>query len=411
MSHRSLSVCALLLLTCACKGADEIPAAALELRVSDPKPDFDSPAVLHERSGRGKLRYLGVSLSDRTPARGDVVEVTHFFRVEAAASGDYDVFVHGEQPGSGERVLVADHSPVLGQVPIPKWKVGEIWSDPHRVKIPEDVAGPHVDLWVGVFKNNQRWTVEGPRGVSDGRDRIRAARLLLEGPAPKDDLPEVTIPRASGPITVDGRADEAAWKTAPKLRFADSMGRGTPVKYPTVLRLLYDDEFLYVFFDSRDADITERYSKRDDPIYDHETVELFIMPKVVAPEVGPYVELQASPGGIILDASFEGRRRGMNKGYDADQTIATRIDGTLNGPGEDTAWFSEWKVPWSGIRGATGAPKPGEEWRMNAFRIEKHDVGGKLQGEYTAWSPPKVGDFHNVARFGRMKFDGAPQAP
>ena len=37
------------------------------------------------------------------------------------------------------------------------------------------------------------------------------------------------------------------------------------------------------------------------------------MPNVVAPALGPYVELQSSPGGVIFDATFDGRRRGFNK--------------------------------------------------------------------------------------------------
>lgn len=405
MNPRHLGVVALGLLSAACPRENPADDPAVQgLRRASVTPAYPSSAVLQERSGRGRIRYLGIDVKPRQAKRGDVVEVTHYFQTEHPATGQYDVFVHGEVPGSGQRVLVADHAPVLGRLPTQQWKVGEIWADPHRVKIPEDAEAQSIELWVGLFKGNERWTVEAPAGGSDGRDRIRAARITLEGPAPQDDLPQVVIPRASGPIAPDGRLDEAAWRSAPVLKFSDSMGRDTPVRYPTELRLLYDDAHLYVFFSSTDADITERFSQRDDPIYDHETVEVFIMPKVVAPELGPYVELQASPGGVIFDASFEGRRRGMNTKFDADQTVGTRIEGTLNGPEADTAWFSEWVVPWSGIRGAGGPPKPGDEWRMNAFRIEKHNEGGSLKGEFTAWSPPKVGDFHNVARFGRMKF-------
>jgi hypothetical protein len=397
-------------------GCKQDPAAALAdpavqaLRVSAPKPAYPAQAVLHERSGRGRLVYLGMDVKPPQPARGDVVEVTHYFRVERAATGDPDVFVHGEIPGSGERVLVGDHAPALGRAPVNLWREGEIWSDPHRLKIPEGVPSPTLELWVGLYKGESRWTVEAPRGGSDGRDRALGARLPLAGPLPPDGLPEVVIPRAAGPITPDGKLDEAAWAAAPVLEFHDSMGRDVPVKYPTRLRLLYDDAHLYVGFECTDADITERFKDRDDPIYDHETAELFIMPKVVAPGLGPYVELQASPGGVIFDASFEARRTGMNTAYDAGQTVGTTIDGTLNDPAPDKGWISEWVVPWRGIRGAGGAPAPGDEWRMNAFRIEKHQEGGRQGGEFTAWSPPKIGDFHNVLRFGRMKFAGGATA-
>ncbi len=391
------------LAACNSKATSDAPAV-LALQRDTAAPAFPSAALLHERSGRGLVRYLGMDVKPEHPKRGDVVEITHYFRAERKVSGAYDVFVHGEVPGANTRVLVADHGPVLGQVASDTWVVGQIWADPHRVKIPDDAPSAAIDLWVGLFKGDRRWTVEARAGASDGRDRIRAGRIVLDGPTPSDDLPEVVVPRATAKITPDAVRDEADWAKAPVLRFTDSMGRDVPVRYPTTLRLLYDDENLYVLFESQDADITERFSKRDDPIYDHETVEIFIMPKIAAPEVGPYVELQASPGGVIFDASFEGRRRGMNTKFNAGQTVGTVINGTLNDPSPDTSWVSEWVVPWKGIRGANGAPKPGDEWRMNAYRIEKHNEDGKLKGEFTAWSPPKVGDFHNVVRFGKMKF-------
>ena len=392
------------------------PSAAREsaevraLQREAPTPALRTEAVLHERSGRGRVRYLGADVAPASPSRGDVVEVTHYFQVEHPPSGEYDVFVHGDLPGGAGRVLVADHAPVLGRLPTQHWQKGDVWADPHRVKIPSDVPAPALELYVGLFKGDTRWTVEAPPGGSDGQDRVRVGLLRLSGAAPADDLPEVAIPRASGPIVADGVLDEAAWAKAPVLTFSDTMGRGRPVRFPTKLRLLWDDQHLYVAFEATDEDITERYSKRDDPIYEHETVELFLMPNVVAPALGPYVELQASPGGVIFDASFDGRRQGMNTAYEAGQTVGTKIDGTLDIEDRDRGWVSEWAVPFAKIRGVSGPPKDGDEWRMNAFRIEKFRVGGRLEGEYTAWSPPQVGDFHNTARFGRMKFVDAPAA-
>lgn len=373
------------------------------LLVKTATPMLPSPATLHERSGTGQLRLLGADLSIREPKRAEVTELTLFFEVLTPPTASYDVFVHGETP-DGQRLFVADHAPLFGRLTTHRWKKGQIWADKHRLQIPQDAPGSSMILYVGLFKNQTRWTVQGPTGTSDGRDRIKIGPISLSGPTPKDDLPEITIPRTKALIQADGRLDEEAWSKAPVLTFSDSLGRNVKTRFPTKLRLLYDDNHLYVSFENTDRDITERYKQRDDPIYNHETVELFIMPNVMAPEVGPYIELQASPTGIIFDASFDGRRQGMNKGYDAQQTVGTTRDGTLNTLDEDRGWISEWKVPFKGLRGVDTSPQPGTEWRMNAFRIEKFREGQRQQGEYTAWSPPRVGDFHNVARFGRMKF-------
>ncbi len=393
------------LLNCRAEGdkAREDPMV-LANKVERALPSKPVDAVLVERTGQGRIHYLGTRAEPDRVQRGQSVQLTHYFRVEDPATGSAQVFVHGEVPGSGERVLVADHAPILGRLPIPMWQKGEIWADTHKVHIPERVQGDRVRILLGFYEGKTRWTVEARAGVNDGKNRIVALDIGLSGEPPKDDLPQVVIPRATGPITADGVLDEAAWASAPVLDFHDTMGRPTKTRYPTKLRLLYDDKNLYVGFDSTDVDITERYKNRDDPIYDHETVELFIMPNVVAPETGPYIELQASPGGVIFDASFNGPRQGMNKAYNAGQTIGTKLDGTLNTQDKDRGWVSEWVVPFRNMRGVKAAPKDGTEWRMNAYRIEKFRESGKTQGEFTAWSPPRVGDFHHVPRFGRMKF-------
>ena len=375
----------------------------LAQKVQNPTPAIPMTVRLFERSGSGRIVYRGLDIEPPVAERGERVTLTHYFSVERAPRGDADVFVHGEL-SDGRRVLVADHAPLFGRLPISRWRAGESWADPHHLRIPADVPASHLWLYVGLFHGPVRWTVEASPGRQDGRNRIRAARLSLTGPVPDDDLPAVHVPRTKGPVLADGRLDEPAWDAAPILSFSDTLGRDRPIRYPTKLRLLYDDTHLFVAFEATDVDITERYAKRDDPIYEHETVELFLMPNVAAPGLGPYVELQASPGGVIFDASFTGPRQGMNKAYHAGQTIGTNVIGTLNTEDRDERWVSEWAVPFDRIRGVTHTPRPGDEWRMNAFRIEKYREVDKTRGEYSAWSPPRVDDFHHVSRFGRMTF-------
>lgn len=370
-----------------------------------PAPMFPSSAILYERSGRGQIAYLGADVEPKAPERGQTVELTHYFKVIEPAMGDYDVFLHGEVPGGGGRLLVGDHAPADGRFQTSRWRAGEIWPDKHRVLIPKDYPSGSLELYAGLFKGEVRLTVEAPAGKSDGQDRVLVGTIAIGGDGPKDDLPVASIARATGAIKVDGVLDEESWSKAEVLTFSDSMGRGTNIQSPTKLRLLWDEQNLYVGFEAEDRDITEKFSKRDDPIYDHEAVEVFVMPNVIAPALGPYVEMQSSPGNVIFDASFTGRRQGMDTKFNGGQTVATKLDGTLNKQDDtDKGWVAEWSVPWTSIRGVQKAPAAGDEWRMNAFRIEKNGPLDNPRGEYTAWSPPRVGDFHNTARFGRMKF-------
>lgn len=391
------------------RGPDaQAPEAASHELSTRPSPVLTSSAALLEQRGTGRVAYLGLDLRQQPVRPGDVLELTHYFEVLEPLAGDYAVLVELRAPGSEVIEGTDAHRPIQGLAASHTWKKGELWADRHRLRIPPKVRAPKLELLVSLSDAGQRLTVEAPPGGSDGKDRIRAGviELDVQGAAePDDGLPKVTIPKTPKPIVADGVIDEAEWRAAPVLSFSDTMGRDAPAKYPTRLRMLYDDRALYVAFEAVDAEISDRYAKRDDPIYEHETVELFLMPNVIAPAVGPYLELQASPKGVIFDAAFTARRQGMDKSFDAGQTVGTKVDGTLDDPSDrDRGWVSEWIVPWSGLRGVNGAPKVGDEWRMNAFRIEKHRLGGPEQGEYTAWSPPRVGDFHAVDRFGRLRF-------
>jgi hypothetical protein len=372
-------------------------------RAQGVQPAIPSGAAWLERRGTGRIRYRGLDVAPTGPIRpGDVLELRHYLEGETPLRGDYALLVELRAPGGA--VFGADaHRPVGGRVPTSAFRAGEIWIDRHAIRVPAKARGAALEIFVALSEGGERATVEAPAGHNDGKDWLRAATLPLEAGAAEagDGLSVAVIPRATSTITADGVLDEPAWQQAPVLGFADSLGRGGEIRYPTELRLLWDDRALYVAFKSVDHDISCPFSKRDDPIYDHEAVELFLMPQVIAPAVGPYVELQASPKGIIFDAAFTGRRQGMDTRFDAGQTVATKVDGTLNDPSDqDRGWISEWVVPWGGLRGVDKPPSAQDEWRMNAFRIEKNKQGA----EYTAWSPPQVGDFHNTERFGRLRF-------
>ena len=366
-----------------------------DLAAQNPRPVLPSSARMLEREGGGVVAYLGLDIDPPDPKPGQTLNLTHYFRVIAQPMGDAAVFVHGD--AGGRRLVSGD---VIRRCMAGSRRVPGGLATSGQTGTQSRFLNRLRELWscslvctearcAGLLKRHP-----DTRMAKTG---LGAAKLTLGAPTePVDDLPVVEIPKIDQPIVPDGVLDEGAWARAAVLTFADSLGRRTKIRHATRLRLLYDDKFLYVGFEADDIDITERYSRRDDPIYEHETVELFIMPNVAAPQTGPYVELQASPGGVIFDASFDGPRQGMNKRFGAGQTVGTKIHGTLNDPSPDERWVSEWKVPFTGIRGVRQPPKAGDEWRMNAFRIEKFRDGQTQRGEYSAWSPPGVGDFHHV---------------
>lgn len=209
---------------------------------------------------------------------------------------------------------------------------------------------------------------------------------------------DLTIPSAGSKIVIDGLLSEPAWEkaahTGPFRRFDGRADAGLR----TEAHLTWNPEFLYLAFECQDKDVGSPYTKRDDPLYLQEAVEVFVDPDS---DQGDYMEFEVSPRGILFDASFEARRKGMKLSFNPSSQVAVVVDGTLNQPGDqDNSWTVELAVPFEDMTGrGRRPPKPGDRWRMNLFRLDKS------HGTQEAYSwKPTAGDFHDLAVFGVVEF-------
>lgn len=213
-------------------------------------------------------------------------------------------------------------------------------------------------------------------------------------------LPELVAHRARAPIEVDGLLAEPAWDAAassgPFLRSLDGARAGAA----TEARLLWDDRFLYVAFQSEDPRISTPFTQDDQPLYTSNVVEIFLVP---GPPAGPYAEIELAPSNALFDARFTGRRQGMDLAWSSGARHAVHLDGTLNDDQDlDRGWTAELAIPFAVLPGLQGAPKAGDRWRINLYRLRQ---GPGQPGEGQAWSPPLVGDFHALDRFGVLRFE------
>jgi hypothetical protein len=169
--------------------------------------------------------------------------------------------------------------------------------------------------------------------------------------------------------------------------------------------MLWSEGALHVAFLAEDPDVFTPYTKHDDPLYESEAVEIFID---ADGDRDVYVELQSAPNDVTFDAAFAGgRRKNMETSWDAGHEVKTVVDGTFgNGADEDRGFVSEWRVPVEKLRDVPpGEPKAGAQWRINLFRLERIRKGEKItKSEASAWSSPLSGDFHNLDRFGLIRF-------
>src|SRR5918912_1166835 len=111
-------------------------------------------------------------------------------------------------------------------------------------------------------------------------------------------IPHLHVPRAPSPMFELEDAEGWAQVLAiTPFRLADGSG---PAVQQTVLRVCADAWMLYVRFECEDRDIWGTYTRRDDPIYDEEVVEVFIAPGLEDPI--RYCEFEVSPNGVLFDA-------------------------------------------------------------------------------------------------------------
>jgi hypothetical protein len=204
------------------------------------------------------------------------------------------------------------------------------------------------------------------------------------------------VHRASGPVAIDGLLLEPSWDRAERTGWFVRSIDGKTAAAATEARLLWDDEALYAAFQCEDKDVATPFTKDDQPLYTSNVIEIFLNP---SGDLAHYVEIEVAPSNALFDASFTGRRAGMDLGWSSRARHAVHLDGTLNDPRDvDRGWTVELAIPFAALPGAPH-PRRGDEWRFNLYRLRQPP------GEGQAYSPPMIGDFHALDRFGTLRFD------
>lgn len=214
-----------------------------------------------------------------------------------------------------------------------------------------------------------------------------------------------TVQRTSGPITIDGLIDEADWESAPSF---------TPFVFPwwtagakeqTEVKMLWDDEFLYIAYRCEDAHIWAEYYDSNSATCLDDCVELFWNP---APDKqGGYYMFEMNCIGNVLSVCND-RSKPILENKTLPPHMGQTITGTLNNDSDtDTGWTMEVAVRFTDYNTlAEGrSPRDGDTWRINLNRC-----GGKTNEQYSQWVPhgtPKP-NFHVPDDFGEIVFSAKP---
>jgi hypothetical protein len=228
--------------------------------------------------------------------------------------------------------------------------------------------------------------------------------------------------RASGPIKVDGRLDEAAWQDAPWTDFFVDIEGGAkpPPRLRTRAKMLWDDDYFYVGAELEEPHVWATHTKHDSIIFEDNDFEVFIDPNGDSHEYYEF-EMNALNTGwdLLLPRPYKDGGRAVNSWEIPGLKTAVHIDGTLNDPRDtDKGWSVELAFPWKVLKELAYRPAPpchGDQWRVNFSRVEwRHEVGaGKYRKvpdtkeDNWVWSPQGVVNMHRPETWGYVQFSTA----
>jgi hypothetical protein len=192
-----------------------------------------------------------------------------------------------------------------------------------------------------------------------------------------------TIPRISVPAA--SRAEEGI-----VVELHENITAAPPAQ-ATRVTISRTPERLNVLFQCDDARPWATITQRDGPLYQEETVEIFIDP---FGDLECYFEIEVNPLNTVLDLML----RRIGKGWRKD--FAWQCEGLETSTAIISAgWEARMSIPFTSL--TPEPPLPGSAWRANFLRIDRPENSPR---ELSAWSPTLRNTFHEPARFGYLEF-------
>lgn len=371
----------------------------------------EAPTPQHpvDISFENKIELLGYDISTEELEPGSSFQVTWHWHCKTALEADWRTFTHLSDARGADRLNQDNSGDVRELYPPGRWKAGEYIRDIQRITLPADWNSNKLTIYLGLWNGPHRLQVT--RGPSDDANRARILEMDIAGaeaPAPAPTLPTLSARQVTTPITIDGNLDEGAWATAATTTRLVNTMTGGPAEPETTVKVLWDDEKLYVAFDVKDDFLRSSFDSRDDHLWEQDTVEIMVDPDG---DGRNYFEIQVAPTGVSFETRYDTARQPQPFGHvdwNPEMESAVTLRGTVNDEDADEGYTVEIALPWASfVNGDAPGTKPelGQTWRLNFFLMDARqgDAGMRTAG----WSPPRVGDFHTLNRFGRVVFANA----
>lgn len=196
--------------------------------------------------------------------------------------------------------------------------------------------------------------------------------------------------RKNGPITIDGKLNEPAWSAAtPAAGFTESYPNpGAASADPTEVRVLYDDQALYVgirMHDSHPDSIAAQLARRDASGIYSDWIHLIIDSYR---DRRTAFRFTVNPKGVKKDV-YTSDDGAEDVNWDAVWDVATLVD--------SGGWNAEYRIPLSQLRFG-GAPKGAE--RVWGFQVMRDIARRQARDSWAPWTRRESGF---VSRFGDIR--------
>jgi hypothetical protein len=228
---------------------------------------------------------------------------------------------------------------------------------------------------------------------------LQAARAELGGTG----LPGYDVRRATGTIKIDGVLDDAAWQRATPVGPFRFHWWTAGEKEPTEVKMLWDDENLYLAYRCTDRHISAKVTARHGSVSNDDCVELFLAPN--PSKVRNYYTLEINAIGAMLNRCRTDWWSGPPTWEPEAMVHATSLPRGVvkEESAHDREWTVEMAVPLRNFArdAAHMPPQAGDIWRLNLNR-----TGGTTNKQASSWSPipAQVRSFHTPSAFGMIRF-------
>lgn len=235
------------------------------------------------------------------------------------------------------------------------------------------------------------------------------------------------IPRAAQPIKIDGRDDDPSWK---KAIFSEDFINIEGEKIPnqkTRIKMLWDEEFLYIYAHLEEKHIWATLKERDTIIFYNNDFEVFISPSNSNHNYGE-IEINAlnTVWDLLLDRPYNTKGNPIFNWNLPELKTAVHIEGTINNPKDtDQYWSVEMAIPMQALKELKRPPKKepllGQQWRINFSRVQwdheiiedryyrKKENGKYLRENNWVWSSQGVINMHLPEHWGYIEFAESPK--